>query len=1036
MEPILPSIEKLALHLEQYQAVPDGTEVEVEVRFQEITLATFNRVRERLNLEFDNEREVTHISDHFVDGKRRSVYSKVMGHDEFGAVKAEVTTLEIEKDQKFNELLKDWNLRIAVSLEKAVKVDEKVRGPASPRNTFRRQKTRYSYVSVKQIRFDLTHVIESSPGKDDVTRYEIEIEVIEPLIKTKEKMKTLTQEIEKLLLLILDSDRLYSQATLQKLKTDLKSIFNLPMDVDAKRTLVQARNLKIRDLIWGGIVEGADRGKPAHVKYTVTHKAEGVRKMLIFHETGIWLAFPPMEFCLLTNEAPPKALWGLIVDGEDVQNDKTEHLFLPFDTVCAGMHNGLDIQKKPHMERRKMVEGLYQHPMVKGLKNLKIVKKEYIAIPATPNGLFEAVQKILKKPTEYQTDGLIFTPDNVSYLPQTEKGEVVSKKPIWQRKLSTYADVCKWKPATELTIDLELQFTVHGGDSGVVLLAYGKDQKRVPFVGTENFPFNIESQLDLTEIRKVTPKTIVQVGPRFEKDRIVLELRMLRNDKTYPNYIDVANDVWEDINTPLDLETLKGEDSKLTLMRKYHNRIKRDLLSSFSQSYPLPNRCFLVDIGSGNGGDLGKWPEQAQVLAIEPREKHVKEFERRLEMMKTKPNVHLLKAAGQETDLILTTAKKFFQWERASVAELPPLVITMMLSMSFFWKDEKTLQQLTATIRELTTAYHAAGGTKPVELRYLTIEGTKTAALFKQKGKSVQLGPVKMKMEEQTVRIQIEGSSTVVDEQEEYLVHPKQLLELLGFQSVFEKEATEERLLSEHERIFSSLYNYGLMKETIEEISLRNTPKLCLRVDSELEDFSTQLYRVPHLQVENTLLHCVVQATNSKYATASVKEKLALVAAFEEQLLEDLQKSNPEYETLEAMKKWQKKMGLTDEMLKKSKLSLNSYYNTLIDGQLPQRFTNFEEFKQWITAADYGTELNSTIFLAELLIQLYNLSFLIFDATNMQNRVWLSNSNSEALLLLLFVTPSCKCESVGILKSNSLELAFSQKEKRLTALFE
>jgi hypothetical protein len=1034
MEPILPSIEKLALHLEQYSAVPDGTEVEVEVRFQEIPLATFNRIRERMDAEFEKGPEVIHISDHFVDGKRRSVFSKVKGHDEFGAVQAEVTVLEIEKEQQFNELLKDWNLRIAVSLEKAIQVDEKPRGPASPRNTFRRQKTRYSYIS-KSTRLDLTHVIESSPGKDDVTRYEIEIEVLEPLVDRKKKVAALTKEIEKLLLLILDSDCLYSQSTLRKLKTDLKTLFHLPMEVDAKRALVQARNLKIRDLIWGGIIDGADQGKPAHVKYTVTHKAEGIRKMLIFHETGIWLAFPPMEFCLLTTEAPPKALWGLIVDGEDVPRTESGHYFLPFDTVCAGLRDGLEIQKKSHTERRKMLEGLSQHPMMKKLSNLEIAKKEYIPITATPNGLFEAMQRISKKTPEYKTDGYIFTPDNVSYLPKTEKGEIVSKKPIWQRKLNAYADVCKWKPAEELTIDLEVQFTVHGGDTGVVLLAYGKDQQRVPFVGTESFPFVIEEQLDLTKIREIPTKTIIQVGPRFEGDRIILEWRLTRNDKIYPNYIDVANDVWEDINTPLALETLMGEDSKLTLMRKYHNRIKRDLLSGFNPSHPFPNRCFLVDIGSGNGGDLGKWPEQAQVLAIEPREKHIKEFERRLELMKTKPNVHLLKAAGQETDLILTTAKKFFQWEQASVAELPPLVITMMLSMSFFWKDEKTLQQLASTIRELTTAYHVAGGTKPVELRYLTIEGTKTAALFQQKGKSIQLGPVKMQMEKQTVRIQIAGSSTVVDEQEEYLVYPKQLLELLGFQSVFEKEATEERLLSEHERTFSSLYNYGLMKEQMEESSLRNIPKLGLRVDPELEEFTPKLYRVPHLQVSTTLLHCIVQATNSHYATTSVKEKLALVTTFQNQILEDLQKPNPEYETLESIKKFQKRHKITDADLEKSKLPLNAYFNTLLEGQLLQQFRTFPEFQRWLEAAEYGSDWESTIFLLQLLVPLYNLSFLVFEATNMQNRVFLPNDDSEALLLMIFVTPSFKCESIGILKGSNLELAFHQPEKRLAPFF-
>ena len=57
-------------------------------------------------------------------------------------------------------------------------------------------------------------------------------------------------------------------------------------------------------------------------------------------------------------------------------------------------------------------------------------------------------------------------------------------------------------------------------------------------------------------------------------------------------------------------------------MRKFHNRVKKIMYDSSDQS-------FIMDIGTGQGGDIGKWDEPCFVYCIEPEEDMIKEFWRR-----------------------------------------------------------------------------------------------------------------------------------------------------------------------------------------------------------------------------------------------------------------------------------------------------------------------------------------------------------------------------------------------------------------------
>ena len=111
--------------------------------------------------------------------------------------------------------------------------------------------------------------------------------------------------------------------------------------------------------------------------------------------------------------------------------------------------------------------------------------------------------------------------------------------------------------------------------------------------------------------------TIVEYAYDYERKMLVPS--RVRHDKIKPNSYDIASDIWSDILLPIDNETMKG--NTLLLMKRYHNRIKRELF--------VGNGKYLLDIGSGRGGDINKWKGFDKIVAVEPNPEHIKELRRR-----------------------------------------------------------------------------------------------------------------------------------------------------------------------------------------------------------------------------------------------------------------------------------------------------------------------------------------------------------------------------------------------------------------------
>jgi hypothetical protein len=262
--------------------------------------------------------------------------------------------------------------------------------------------------------------------------------------------------------------------------------------------------------------------------------------------------------------------------------------------------------------------------------------------------------------------------------------------------------------------------------------------------------------------------------------------------------MDIAKDVWNDINNPMSAEIITGKT--FTFLFRYHNRIKKSLFQRIEPGYDL------IDIGYGKGGDIHKTAHFHKIVAVEPNQEHLSEAKSRLascppQEKKTK----IVPCGGEQKDIIIQAAKDHFGW---NTGPLRPLCIAMMLSLSFFWKDASTLHSLADTLLSLVQAYQEQGGTREVKFIFMTVDGESTLKLIEKKGSHFSIGPATLRFQKPN-RVHIHIEDTIVTEQEEYLVYIQDLFDLMNASLLDIQTANQEKFLSKNEAEFTQLYIYG-----------------------------------------------------------------------------------------------------------------------------------------------------------------------------------------------------------------------------------
>lgn len=758
-----------------------------------------------------------------------------------------------------------------------------------------RIKTRYSWTDTrKNLKFDITDVKQTSKGETK-DNYEVEIEFIHPLLQQRviplsrenieelrNNLKILFQQMIVIKNVINDSDILYST----QLREELANFINIKLD--AKKYLnfkrgefikdgemveniaTKARNIKFKDMVYGGLLsklntENKTTRNAKMVEYSVTVKVDGLRKFLVVHSTGLWLVYGK-EFCCI---CPLPELWkeyiDSIFDGEDI-DDKSmrkayldfKHYYLPFDTL---LFKGKDVSNQTLQQRRSYIKNIRNLGTVSfnNKNSLVVEEKPFIFFSEEPESFYKAVDDMLSYKPSYETDGLIFTPNKTEYNTRPyllrDEDRVLTKNP----------DICKWKPFEQLTIDLSYCVVPEGR-----FLCYSKRDELIRFEGSDLHSFDPETQVDWMHklFNEANNGTIMEFEPIIKDKTYILRPKKIRYDKQYANGKKVAVDVWNDIHDPITLDTIKGKTFRL--LRKYHNRVKRSIFGNVQEN------AHLIDIGSGNGGDIEKMNKFSRVLCIEPSQKNLTELKNRLSTSFMRDRIETLNCGGEDTGKILNAVKTTFGDEFGT----KPLYISMMLSLSFFWRDIEIFNSLIDTINSIRKMYYKNGGKSPIKFLFLTIEGNRALELLKKYNYNIRKPAYEMSYNETFNEVYINIENSIVEKQTEYLVNLEQFMEVLYAQVDYFKEANDKELLSKDEMEFTNMYVYG--SYILKEIEYEE------KYVSQIEQINDTKVSYKPPESTSTLFDCLFKSLKPEE-----KYEFVDVLYFRKEISESIVKPNP-----------------------------------------------------------------------------------------------------------------------------------------------
>ena len=255
----------------------------------------------------------------------------------------------------------------------------------------------------------------------------------------------------------------------------------------------------------------------------------------------------------------------------------------------------------------------------------------------------------------YKLDGLIFTPNT----PLIYKKEDGTKVNVLGRR---WNDNLKWKPAEENTIDFLIDIVdnfnykykiVHlycgkniyidgrysrvktkfngsgnSGDNTAYICFLEKDRFN-NIVSKDGLPiYNdtiVEFRYDVKSTKENNFKW-VPLRTRYDKTREYRE----KSKNMYGNDIMTAKSIWNSIHNPITIEMIteiKSTEDKyysdlsvnsknITIMRNYHNYIKKGMLTRITTLHDSDYKLSVLDIGCGRGGDIHKYYENPNITNL------------------------------------------------------------------------------------------------------------------------------------------------------------------------------------------------------------------------------------------------------------------------------------------------------------------------------------------------------------------------------------------------------------------------------------
>lgn len=317
----------------------------------------------------------------------------------------------------------------------------------------------------------LEYTMQDSGVLDAVENYEIEIEVVNEKITPDINAKLLADSLRKIIRHVLsgfqETNYPISYKEMRTLARDYLTLIYGKADNDRlyNNQFIGPSSYTLQ--LPNVVPTNPDMSSPnIRNQYTVTEKADGMRKLLFINNTGtIILMDTNMNIQGTGVKCHNKELYNTIMDGEHIlHNKKGEfiNLYAAFDIYFLNKKNirsfGFVPQSTTDSDKNFRLPLL--HAAIKKLKlksfsgsadNLPIrIEYKNFKIANVAQSIFQCCNTILTSEEngsfEYNTDGLIFTPANTGVGSAVVGKEGRLRNDTWERSF-------KWKPAEFNTID-------------------------------------------------------------------------------------------------------------------------------------------------------------------------------------------------------------------------------------------------------------------------------------------------------------------------------------------------------------------------------------------------------------------------------------------------------------------------------------------------------------------------------------------------------------------------------------------------------
>jgi hypothetical protein len=554
-------------------------------------------------------------------------------------------------------------------------IEEEVDPPKKFVPTLRRvrDRTRYDF-GEENLRVDLTRVVTTmlENGKEvskPLVTYEVEIEILDGVDNT-----FLDSLIRGILMAIDDVDDFEKIITTDLMKALVAEhnflCANVVQERETQKKVVAQNflstsylskpiNFKLLDLV------------DHRIDYAITSKYDGERRVLLVFRQG--------TFCISrgkiwrVGDVAASTKLPMVIDTE----------FVVTKEFPEGVYHGFDclVYEGKNVMARKLEERLMPlNPTLQGILSKALwnpggfgVKKYYF--PDQQRDIYDCTNVLLKdqqKDTSIGYDGIIYQPTGTYF-----------EKPK------------KWKPMEMMTID----FYLEDSSGGITYKLMASNHRLVPFKkfyqASEIGKYVVYDEDVVGDVSSMLP---IVAECSFDPDANTFRVVRLRPDRGMnPNEAWVANSVWSDIVNPIPVESILGKD--LAVMRRLHNQHKILMLQRLRGSKTL------LDIGTGQGGDLQKWQDLGlkKIYSVEPSDAMHQKMTERYENLKNSLDYDIISVrdkkgnlvGGENTRAITRTMNKHND-ERVDGA-------AAFFSLTFFGKGEDMLDELVETFSSTLT---------------------------------------------------------------------------------------------------------------------------------------------------------------------------------------------------------------------------------------------------------------------------------------------------------------------------------------------